>query len=99
MKKTLFWLGIAMLSSASVFAQKQNVSKASNMLYQEPVDYAAAQEAIEMAKLDPTTAQEAKTWSVAGRIGYSMANKEVQKMYLNQQPDNSVMYKGLDMMH
>ena len=99
MKKTLFWLGIAMLSSASVFAQKQNVSKASNMLYQEPVDYAAAQEAIEMAKLDPTTAQEAKTWSVAGRIGYSMANKEVQKMYLNQQPDNSVMYKGLDMMY
>lgn len=99
MKKTLFWLGIAMLSSASVFAQKSNVSKASNMLYQEPVDYAKAQEAIELAKEDSTTAKEAKTWYVAGRIGYSMANKEVQKMYLNQQPDNNVMFDGLEMMY
>ena len=82
MKRTLFWLSIAMMSSASVFAQKSNVSKAGNLLYQDPVDYAKAQEYIEMAKMDSTTAKEAKTWYIAGRIGYSMANKEVQKMYL-----------------
>ena len=69
------------------------------MLYQEPVDYAKAQEYIEMAKMDSTTAKEAKTWYVAGRIGYSMVNAEVNKMYLNQQPDNEAMYKGLDMMY
>lgn len=88
-----------MLSSASVFAQKSNVSKANNLLYQEPVDYAKAQEVIELAKLDETTAKEAKTWYVAGRIGYSMANAEVNKMYLQQQPDNQAMYTGLDMMY
>ena len=99
MKKSLLWLGIALMSSASVFAQKSNVSKASNMLYQEPVDYAKAQECIEMAKMDSTTAKEAKTWYVAGRIGYSMVNAEVNKMYINQQPDNEAMYKGLDMMY
>lgn len=99
MKKSLLWLGIALMSSASVFAQKSNVSKASNMLYQEPVDYAKAQECIELAKMDSTTAKEAKTWYVAGRIGYSMVNAEVNKMYLNQQPDNEAMYNGLDMMY
>lgn len=99
MKRTLFWLSVAMLSSATLFAQKSNVSKASNLLYQEPIDYAKAQEAIELAKLDSTTAKEAKTWYVAGRIGYSMANAEVNKMYLQQQPDNEAMYKGLDIMY
>ena len=99
MKKSLLWLGIVMMSSTAVFAQKANVSKASNMLYQEPVDYAKAQEYIEMAKMDSTTAKKAKTWYVAGRIGYSMVNAEVNKMYLNQQPDNEAMYKGLDMMY
>lgn len=99
MKKSLLWLGIVMMSSTAVFAQKANVSKASNMLFQEPVDYAKAQEYIEMAKMDSTTAKEAKTWYVAGRIGYSMVNAEVNKMYLNQQPDNEAMYKGLDMMY
>lgn len=99
MKRTLLWLSIAMMSSASVFAQKSNVSKAGNLLYQDPVDYAKAQEYIEMAKMDSTTAKDAKTWYVAGRIGYSMANKEVQKMYLQQQPDNEAMYTGLDMMY
>lgn len=99
MKKSLLWLGIALMSSAAVFAQKSNVSKASNMLYQEPVDYAKAQECIELAKMDSTTAKDAKTWYVAGRIGYSMVNAEVNKMYLNQQPDNEAMYKGLDMMY
>jgi tetratricopeptide (TPR) repeat protein len=99
MKKSLLWLGIVMMSSTAVFAQKANVSKASNMLYQEPVDYAKAQEYIEMAKIDSTTAKEAKTWYVAGRIGYSMVNAEINKMYLNQQPDNEAMYKGLDMMY
>lgn len=99
MKRSLLWLGIALMSSASVFAQKSNVSKASNMLYQEPVDYAKAQEYIEMAKLDSTTAKEAKTWYVAGRIGYSMVNAEINKMYINQQPDNEAMYTGLDMMY
>ena len=43
MKRTLFWLSIAMMSSASVFAQKSNVSKAGNLLYQDPVEYAKAQ--------------------------------------------------------
>lgn len=99
MKRSLLWLGIALMSSASVFAQKSNVSKASNMLYQEPVDYAKAQEYIEMAKIDSTTAKEAKTWYVAGRIGYSMVNAEINKMYINQQPDNEAMYTGLDMMY
>lgn len=99
MKKTLFWLSIALMSSASVFAQKSNVSKASNLLYQEPIDYAKAEEAIEMAKLDSTTAKEAKTWYVAGRIGYTMANAEVNKMYLQQQPDNEALCKGLDKMY
>ena len=54
MKRTLFWLSIAMMSSASVFAQKSNVSKAGNLLYQDPVDYAKAQEYMQMTKQLPS---------------------------------------------
>ena len=41
---------------------------------------------IEQAKKDPSTATDAKTWYVAGRIGYTLANKEWNKRYLNQTP-------------
>ena len=97
MKKIALILG-ALIVSTGLFAQKANVKKAENALYEEPVNYDKAIEYIELAKQDSTTAQASDTWYVAGRIGYDMAYKELNKFYLQQQPNFDAMGKGLDMM-
>ena len=97
MKKIAFVLG-ALVVSTGLFAQKANIKKAENALYEEPVNYEKAVEYIELAKQNPETAELSDTWYTAGRIGYDMAYKELNKFYLQQQPNYDVMGKGLDMM-
>lgn len=97
MKKIALILG-AVIVSTGLFAQKANVKKAENALYEEPVNYEKAISYIELAKQDSTTAEQSDTWYTAGRIGYDMAYKEFEKFYLQQQPNYDVMGTGLDMM-
>lgn len=97
MKKVALILGAVVLSTG-VFAQKENIKKASNVLYEEPVNYEKAISYINLAKENPETAELSDTWYTAGRIGYDMAYKEMNKLYLQQQPNYDVMAKGLDMM-
>lgn len=99
MKKSLFLFAALLTSGCMVFAQKSNVSKASSALYMDPVNYDEARAAIAEAKVDETTASEPKTWYVAGRIGYTLANNEWNKRYLNQTPDADVLYSGLSEMY
>ena len=97
MKKVALILGAVVLSTG-LFAQKANVKKANDALWEEPVNYEKAISYIELAKQDSTTAKQSDTWYTAGRIGYDMAYKEMNKLYIQQQPDYVAMGKGLDMM-
>lgn len=97
MKKIALILG-AVIVSTGLFAQKANIKKAENELYQEPVNYEKAISYIELAKQDSTTAKSSDTWYMAGHIGYDMAYKEFNKLYIQQQPNYDVMGTGLDMM-
>ena len=96
MKKIALILGAVVLSTGA-FAQKANIKKAENALYEEPVNYEKAISFIELAKQNPETAELSDTWYQAGRIGYDMAYNEMEKVYL-QQANFDIMGKGLDMM-
>lgn len=97
MKKIALILG-AVVVSTGMFAQKANVKKAADALYEEPVNYEKAISYIDLAKQNPETAEQSDTWYTAGRIGYDMAYKEMNKLYLQQQPNYDAMGTGLDMM-
>lgn len=100
MKKTLWMtLGLLLFTIATGCAQKSQVNKAYNRLFTEPIDYAAATEDIEVAKKDSTTATQSRTWYVAGRIGYTMANTEVTKMRMQQPANDENLYQGLKQMY
>lgn len=93
------FLAVMLLSGAMAMAQTANVKKANNALLTDPVNYDEARDLIEQAKKDPSTATDAKTWYVAGRIGYTLANKEWNKRYLNQTPDADLLYVGMKEMY
>lgn len=95
MKRNFMFIAVMLLSGAMAMAQTANVKKANNALLTDPVNYDEARSYIEQAKQDPSTATDAKTWYVAGRIGYSLANKEWNKRYINQNPDADLLYTGL----
>ncbi len=98
--KKVFLLTAAILSTGVVaMAQTANVKKANNLLLSDPVNYDEARSFIDMAKQDGTTSVDPKTWYVAGRIGYTLANQEWNKRYLGQTPDADLLYAGLDEMY
>jgi len=99
MKKGMFLIAAILASGCMAFAQKANVSKASSCLYMDPVDYDGARAAIAEAKIDESTSSDPKTWYVAGRIGYTLANAEWNKRYLGQTPDADLLYTGLSEMY
>jgi tetratricopeptide (TPR) repeat protein len=76
MKKLILPL-ILVISVASAFAQKSNVSKAKNKALMDEPDFVGAREAIKLALVDSTTKNLAETWYVAGLIG----NAENAKLY------------------
>ncbi len=90
MKRIVF--SVTMLAVAlSGFAQKKNVSGAENALY-EPTESSLREAVtkIEAAMQDPTTANQAKTYYVAGQVYYKLYEKEEEKKMLQQQFDQKV---------
>ena len=90
MRKTVFL--VAMLTAAlSGFAQKKNVSRAEDKLY-EPTEsnLKSAQADIEAAMQDPTTADMAKTHYVAGQVYYKFYDEEVNKRLIGKPSNQNV---------
>lgn len=84
MRRIVF--SVAMLAVALTgFAQKKNVSGAENALY-EPTESSLKEAVtkIEAAMKDLTTANEAKTYYVAGQVYYKIYEEEEKKKMLNQ---------------
>lgn len=98
MKKSALCIALVLSAFTLANAQKANVNKVSNMLITEPINYEEARSLIAEAKEDPTTADDAKTWYVAGRIGYQQAYAQRNMWYLGQPFDATVAGQGLDEM-
>lgn len=98
MKKSALCIALVLSAFTWANAQKANVNKVSNMLITEPINYEEARSLIAEAKEDPTTADDAKTWYVAGRIGYQQAYAQRNMWYLGQPFDAIVAGQGLDEM-
>jgi len=86
MKKVIFSL-ILLLTVTTAFGQKKNVSKARNLALMETPDFKGAMEAILPALEDPSTATDAKTWQVAGLIGYKENEEYFKQMALGKDVD------------
>ena len=90
MRKIVF--SVTMLAVAlSGFAQKKNVTRAEDKLY-EPTEsnLKSAQVDIEAAMKDPTTANWAKTYYVAGQIYYKFYEEEEKKRLSGKTADQSI---------
>jgi len=86
MKKVIFSL-VLLLTVTTAFGQKKNVSKARNLALMETPDFKGAREAILPALEDPSTATDAKTWHVAGLIGYKENEEYFKQMALGKDVD------------
>jgi len=90
MRKIVF--SVTMLAIAlSGFAQKKNVTRAEDKLY-EPTEsnLKSAQADIEAAMKDPTTADQAKTYYVAGQVYYKFYEEEEKKRLGGQTANQSI---------
>ena len=76
------------------FSQKKNVSGAEGKLY-EPVDLPGAKSQIELAIADPTTANQAKTYWVAGQVYFKIYEEESGKKMMKTPYDQKVMNENL----
>ncbi len=83
MKKTIIISLLAIISIGCV-AQKNNVRKAENLALSETPDYAGARAAIKEALANDETKDQAKTWYVAGLIGYQQNETEYYKLQLGK---------------
>lgn len=83
MKKSLVFALLALLSTGCM-AQKSNVRKAENLALADAPDFAGARTAIRAALEDEETKDQAKTWYIAGLIGYQQNQVEYQKLQLNK---------------
>ena len=76
------------------FSQKKNVSGAEGKLY-EPVDLPGAKAQIELAMADPSTANQAKTYWVAGQVYFKIYEDEFKKKAMNASYDQNIMDENL----
>lgn len=88
MKKIAISL-VLLAMAASGFAQKRNVSKAENALY-DPVDLVGAKASIEAAMKDLSTEKWEKTYFVAGNVYYKYYEEEEKKRLMNQSSNQAV---------
>ncbi len=98
MKKIAFTVCALALATFG-FAQKKNVSGAEGKLY-DPMDLEGARTMIEAAMKDPTTANEAKTYWVAGEVYYKTfesqdVNRQLNKEY-SQATIDECLVKAID---
>lgn len=87
---TAFMLAIA----TCAFSQKKNVSGAEGKLY-EPVDLPGAKNQIELAMADPSTANQAKTYWVAGQVYFKIYEDEAKKKMMKSSYDQKIMDENL----
>ena len=83
MKKIAFTV-CALAFATFGFAQKKNVSGAEGKLY-EPMDLAGARTMIEAAMANPETANDAKTYWVAGEVYYKTFESQDMNRQLNKE--------------
>lgn len=83
MKKILSMVAIVLIS-AGCMAQKGNVRKAENLALAESPDFAGARAAIKEALANDETKDQAKTWYIAGMIGYKQNEAEYLKLQLGK---------------
>lgn len=98
MKKLVLSVAMATLACGA-FAQKSNLSKAKNALY-EPADLAAAKNAIEPALTNAETKDLAETHFLAGQVYYKTVEQESKNKMLqqpvNQALQNECVVKAID---
>ncbi len=85
-KLLLFSLSITLLVGCAS-AQRSNVSTAKRLTNQEKPDFAGARKAIKEAINNEKTKKEAKTYYIAGMIGFKENEAYVAQMMLNQKVD------------
>lgn len=95
MKKLVLSIFLMMAVSASLFAQKSNVSRAENLIKQEKPDFKAARDAIKPAFDDEKTKNDAKTFYVAGLIGYQENDMLIKSLMLGRTVDQGVKGKAI----
>lgn len=93
-RTTIILLGIFMAVS-SAFAQKEKVSAAEKLAKGKTPDFTEARQLIQAALKDPSTAQETKTWYVAGFIEDRHFTKENLKQLDGVKPDFAPMNQAL----
>lgn len=94
MKKIVMTALMFALAATCAFSQKKNVSGAEGKLY-EPVDLPGAKNQIELAMADPTTANQAKTYWVAGQVYFKLFEAESGKKSLGQSFDQNIIDENL----
>lgn len=94
MKQVLLTIGLCFVTIAA-FAQKNAVSGAERLIKDAKPDFNEARGLIKGALENAETANDAKTWYVAGQIEDTQFSAENTKQILGQQPNEPVMYEAL----
>lgn len=94
MKKIFLIAALAIVVTA-VYAQKKNVSIADKATWEEVPNFTEARQAIQAAMVEPTTANQAKTWAVAGLVEMRFFRTEADKQAYGQAADEKGMYAAL----
>ena len=95
MKKSVFTVVLCFLVSLS-FGQKKAVSAAENEIKSNPPNFKEARNLIKDALTNPETANDAKTWYVAGQIENKQFDTERALQILGKQPNEEAMYNALE---
>ncbi|MBP3353908.1 MAG: tetratricopeptide repeat protein [Bacteroidales bacterium] len=94
MKKIFLIAALAIVVTAA-YAQKKNVSIADKATWEEVPNFTEARQAIQAAMVEPTTANQAKTWAVAGLVEMRFVEMEANKQAYGQPADEAGMYAAL----
>lgn len=94
MRKPILALALC-LTAGLAFGQMKTVNSAYNAARAVEPKLDEARTQIKGALENPESSGAAKTWFVAGFIENGIFEKERNKQYLNQQPDQNVMYSAL----
>lgn len=94
MKKIFLIAALAIVVTAA-YAQKKNVSIADKATWEEVPNFTEARQAIQAAMVEPTTANQAKTWAVAGLVEMRFFRTEADKQAYGQAANEEGMYAAL----
>lgn len=94
MKKISF-LGLCLLSLASVSAQSNLVKEVERTIKGDNVDYVAAREQIAPALNHDETKNDAQTWFVAGKLEFDCYDNLYAKKTIGQEVDNKIIGNAL----